>query len=94
MEHMIAYCLPVTFPPELFLTKVIFVSLFEVELTAASISQIQPGGTNVVLALITIEGLKQGVTSIKVSDDTEFGVQDENSIIMSVSTSSGQLTVP
>ena len=56
--------------------------------------QTQPGDANLILALITFEGLKQGVTLILVSDDTLFGIQDESSNIITVSTSSGQLTVP
>ena len=45
------------------------------------------------MALITFEALKQGVTSIVVSDDTELGIQDESSTIMDVTINNGELTV-
>ena len=76
------------------MTRVVLQSLSEWELSAANNFQIKAGDTNVVLALITFEGLKQGLTLIVVSDDTLFGIQDQNSNIITVSTSSGQLTVP
>ena len=66
----------------------------EVRIVAVDISQgIQPGDTNVVLALITFEGLRQGVTSIEVSDDNDYGIQDESATIMRVTIINGELTV-
>ena len=72
----------------------------EVRLVAVDIlendpnDQIQPGDTSVVLALITFEGLKQGVTSIVVSIGEALGFQDENSNNMSLTTTNGELAVP
>ena len=93
----------VTYPPEFGLNNLGGISLPspEIRLVAVNISlngptedQIQSGDTNVVLALITFEGLKQGVTLIAVSDNTPSGFQDENSNVMSVTTTSGELIVP
>ena len=87
----------VRFPPEFesFSQVLLFPPFSEVGLTAVDISRdVQPGDTNVVLALITFEGSKQGVTSIEVSDDTKFGIQDEGLNMMSVTTTNGELTVP
>ncbi|MCH7625754.1 MAG: hypothetical protein IIC83_07505, partial [Chloroflexi bacterium] len=83
----------VTFPPEFderFTQALLFPPFSEVRLFAANISQVDP----VVLALITFEGLNQGVTSIEVSDNTALGIQDGSSNIMNVSITNGELTVP
>ncbi|MCH8063157.1 MAG: hypothetical protein IH861_11710 [Chloroflexi bacterium] len=87
----------VTFPPEFhedYSHKLLSPPFSEVQLIVVDIFQeIQPGDTNVVLAFITFEGLKQGVTSIAVSDDTDKGIQDESATIMRVTITSGELTV-
>ena len=92
-DPAIAKISAVAFPPEFderFTQALLFPPFSEVRLIAVNISQVAP----VVLALITFEGLKQGVTSIEVSDDTTYRIQDENATIMNVSITNGELTIP
>lgn len=90
-DPTIARISTVIFPPEfgIFTRALLFPPFSEVRLVAVDISQ----GDPTVFALITFEGLKQGVTLIEVSDDTEYGIQDESATIMKVSTTNGELTV-